>query len=71
MVMTQEALGRFLSSDGGEVGVDGSVTVKVAVAGEIDGNTISEPVTGFGFGDQGLTANRNLEGAEITKLDKS
>jgi lipid-binding SYLF domain-containing protein len=70
--MTQEALELFQSSDGWEVGVDGSVTVvKVGVAGEIDTNTLSEPVIGFVFGEQGLMANLSLEGAKITKLDKS
>ena len=59
-------------SDGWEVGVDGSVAVvKVGVAGEIDTNTLSEPVIGFIFGEQGLMANLSLEGAKITKLDKS
>ena len=72
MFMTQEALDRFRSSDGWEVGVDGSVTVvKIGVAGEIDTNTISEPVIGFVFGEQGLMANLSLEGAKFTKLDKS
>jgi lipid-binding SYLF domain-containing protein len=72
MFMTQEALDRFQESDGWEVGVDGSVAVvKVGVAGEIDTNTLSEPVIGFIFGEQGLMANLSLEGAKITKLDKS
>lgn len=72
MFMSQEALDRFQSSDGWEVGVDGSVTVvKAGVAGEIDTNTISDPVIGFVFGEQGLMANLSLEGAKFTKLDKS
>lgn len=72
MFMTQEALDRFRASDGWEVGVDGSVTVvKTGVAGEIDTTTISDPVIGFIFGEQGLMANLSLEGAKITKMDKS
>jgi lipid-binding SYLF domain-containing protein len=72
MFMTQEALDRFQSSDGWEVGVDGSVTVvNVGVAGEIDTNTIAEPVIGFVFGERGLMANLSLEGAKFTKLEKS
>jgi lipid-binding SYLF domain-containing protein len=52
--------------------VDGSVAlVKVAVAGQIDTNPVREPVIGFVFGEQGLMANLSLEGAEVTKLDKS
>jgi lipid-binding SYLF domain-containing protein len=72
LFMTQDALDRFRNSDGWEVGVDGSVTVvKVGVAGEIDTTTIGDPVIGFVFGEQGLMANLSLEGAKITKLDKS
>jgi lipid-binding SYLF domain-containing protein len=72
MFMTQDALERFQSSDGWEVGVDGSVAlIKVGVAGEIDTNTISDPVIGFVFGEQGLMANLSLEGARITRMAKS
>jgi lipid-binding SYLF domain-containing protein len=72
MFMTEEALERFQSSDGWEVGVDGSVAlIKVGVAGEIDTNTISDPVIGFVFGEQGLMANLSLEGAKITRVHKS
>jgi hypothetical protein len=72
LFMTEEAFDQFRSSDGWEIGVDGSVAmVKVGVAGEIDTNTLSEPVIGFVFGEQGLMANLSLEGAKITKLDKS
>jgi lipid-binding SYLF domain-containing protein len=72
MFMTEEALDRFQASNGWEVGVDGSVTlIKVGVAGEIDTTTMRDPVIGFVFGEQGLMANLSLEGAKITKLDKS
>ena len=72
MFMTQEALDRFRASNGWEVGVDGSVTVvKTGVAGEIDTTTLGDPVIGFIFGEQGLMANLSLEGAKITKMDKS
>ena len=72
MFMTEEALERFRSSDGWEVGVDGSVAlINVGVAGEIDTNTINDPVIGFIFGEQGLMANLSLEGAKITRMDKS
>jgi lipid-binding SYLF domain-containing protein len=72
MFMTQEALDRFRASDGWEVGVDGSVAVvKTGVAGEIDTTSFGDPVIGFIFGEQGLMANLSLEGAKITKMDKS
>jgi lipid-binding SYLF domain-containing protein len=72
MFMTADALAQFQGSDGWEVGVDGSVAlIKVGVAGEIDTNTITDPVIGFVFGEQGLMANLSLEGAKITRMDKS
>jgi lipid-binding SYLF domain-containing protein len=71
LFMTDEALERFQRSDGWEAGVDGSVAlITTGVAGEIDTNTINEPVIGFIFGEQGLMANLSLEGAKISKLDK-
>jgi lipid-binding SYLF domain-containing protein len=71
LFMTDEALAQFQSSDGWEVGVDGSVAlVTTGVAGEIDSTTISDPVIGFVFGERGLMANLSLEGAKISKLDK-
>ena len=72
LFMTDGALERFQSSDGWEAGVDGSVAlITTGVAGEIDTNTINQPVIGFIFGEQGLMANLSLEGAKITKVDKS
>lgn len=72
MFMTDEAMATFQGSDGWEVGVDGSVAlITVGVAGELDTTTITDPVIGFVFGEQGLMANLSLEGAKITKLDKS
>jgi lipid-binding SYLF domain-containing protein len=71
LFMTDAALEQFRTSDGWEVGVDGSVAlVRTGVAGEIDTTTVAEPVVGFIFGVQGLMANLNLEGAKISKLDK-
>jgi lipid-binding SYLF domain-containing protein len=71
LFMTDAALERFQSSDGWEAGVDGSVAlVTTGIAGEIDTNTINQPVIGFVFGEEGLMANLSLEGAKISKLDK-
>jgi lipid-binding SYLF domain-containing protein len=69
--MTEAALEQFRQSDGWEVGVDGSVTlINTGVAGEIDTTTVTDPVIGFIFGEQGLMANLSLEGAKISKLDR-
>jgi len=71
LFMTDAALSKFQSSDGWEAGVDASVAlINSGVAGQIDTSTINDPVIGFIFGEQGLMANLNLEGAKITKLDK-
>jgi len=71
LFMTDAALSQFQSSDGWEAGVDASVAlINSGVAGQIDTSTINDPVIGFIFGEQGLMANLNLEGAKITKLDK-
>ena len=48
-----------------------STCVKTGVAGEIDTTSFSDPVVGLIFGEQGLMANLSLEGAKITKIDKS
>jgi lipid-binding SYLF domain-containing protein len=72
MFMTEDALERFRHSDGWEVGVDGSVAlITVGAGGEIDTNTINDPVIGFVFGEQGLMANLSLEGAKMTRMNKS
>jgi lipid-binding SYLF domain-containing protein len=71
LFMTDEALEQFQRSDGWEAGVDGSVAlVATGVAGEIDTNSITEPVIGFVFAEEGLMANLSLEGAKISKLEK-
>lgn len=72
LFMTEDALARFQESDGWEVGIDGSVAVvELGAGGEIDTTNIADPVIGFVFGEVGLMANLSLEGAKITKIDKS
>ncbi len=71
MFMTDDALTRFRSSDGWEVGVDASVAlVTIGAGGTIDTTNIQDPVIGFIFGEKGLMYNLSLEGSKMTKLDK-
>lgn len=71
MFMTNEALSGFKSSQGWEAGVDGSVAlVTLGAGGEIDTETIKDPIIGFIFSNKGLMYNLSLEGSKITKLNK-
>lgn len=71
MFMTAEALQRFKASQGWEAGVDGSVAlVTLGAGGEIDTETIQEPIIGFIFSNKGLMYNLTLEGSKITRLAK-
>ena len=71
MFMTKQALKDFQNSDGWKAGVDGSVAlITLGAGGEIDTNTIKDPVIGFIFSNKGLMYNLTFEGSKITKLDK-
>lgn len=71
MFMTRQALKDFKSSEGWKAGVDGSVAlVTIGAGGDIDSNTVKDPIIGFIFSNKGLMYNLTFEGAKITKLDK-
>jgi len=71
MFMTKRALQDFQGSDGWKAGVDGSVAVvTVGAGGDVDTNTIKDPVIGFIFSNKGLMYNLTFEGAKITRLNK-
>jgi len=71
LFMTKASLRKFRSSDGWKAGVDGSVAVAhVGAGGDIDTNTVKEPVIGFIFSNKGLMYNLTFEGAKITKLNR-
>ena len=69
--VTQDALDKFIRSNGWEAGVDGAITVAKWGAGT-DISTISyqNPIYAFVFGEKGLMYNLNLEGTKFTKLDR-
>jgi len=71
MFMTRDALRTFKSSDGWKAGVDGSVAlITVGVGGEIDSNTVKDPIIGFIFSNKGLMYNLTFEGSKITRIKK-
>jgi len=69
--VTQDALDKFIRSNGWEAGVDGAVTVAKWGAGT-DISTISyqNPIYAFVFGEKGLMYNLNLEGTKFTKINR-
>lgn len=71
MFMTRDALKSFKASKGWKAGVDGSVAlVTIGAGGDIDTDSIKDPVIGFIFSNKGLMYNLTFEGAKITKLNK-
>lgn len=69
LFMTKDALRKFQNSRGWRVGVDSSVAlIKLGAGGSIDTSTISEPVVGFIFSNEGLMYNLTMEGTKITRI---
>ena len=69
--MTDEALKKFESSDGFEIGGEANVVFVDSGAGAGAGTTSSQPaVYGFVFGQKGLMAGVSLQGTKITKKEK-
>jgi len=71
MFMARDALNHFKSSQGWKAGVDGSVAlVTVGAGGNIDSNTVKDPIIGFIFSNKGLMYNLTFEGSKITRIKK-
>ena len=71
MFMEDYALEDFQESDGWEAGIDGSVALAdMGAGGEVDTQTLKEPIIGFIFSNKGLMYNLTFEGQKITKLKK-
>ena len=69
LFMTQEALDKFLASDGWTVGADASVTlVNVGANASVDTKTAQQAIIGYVLTNGGLMANVSLEGTKITPL---
>ncbi|MCV6610948.1 MAG: YSC84-related protein [Amphritea sp.] len=71
LFMSDSVLKKFRDSDGWEAGVDGSVAIAtIGAGGEIDSNTIQQPIIGFIFSNKGLMYNLSIEGSKITQIDR-
>jgi lipid-binding SYLF domain-containing protein len=69
--LDQDALNKFRSSDGWEIGVDAHVTVVTLDAGgAIDTTTLDQPIVAFIFDSKGLMYNLTLEGSKISRIHK-
>jgi lipid-binding SYLF domain-containing protein len=69
--LEKSALKNFRTSEGWEVGVDGSVAIAtLGAGGEIESKVLNQPVVGFIFGNKGLMYNLSLEGSKITPIEK-
>jgi len=71
LFMNQKVLSDFRNSNGWKAGVDGSVAVAtLGAGGDIDTNTVKEPIIGFIFSNKGLMYNLTFEGSKITRLER-
>ncbi|MEZ0603527.1 YSC84-related protein [Paraburkholderia sp. IW21] len=69
LFMTQEALDKFLRSEGWAAGADATVAVlKVGANGAVDTSTATSPVEAFVLTNGGLMAGVSLEGTKISRL---
>ena len=70
LFMTDDALGRFKSSNGWTVGADANVTLlTVGADASITGRTAQQPVVGFVLSNSGLMASLSLNGSRVTPLN--
>jgi len=68
---TQEALDKFLASNGWTAGVDATVAVaNLSANGSVDLNTLRQPVVGFVMTNAGLMAGVSLEGTKVNRIDE-
>jgi lipid-binding SYLF domain-containing protein len=69
--LEEEALKRFRASEGWKAGVDGSVSlVTLGAGGNIDTQSLKDPIVAFVLGQKGLMYNLSFAGTKFTKLDK-
>ena len=66
---TQEALDKFLKSDGWSVGADATVAAgKIGANGGVDTTTVDAPVTSYVLTNVGLEAGVSLNGSKISRI---
>ncbi|XUW92070.1 YSC84-related protein [Burkholderia sp. M6-3] len=69
LFMTQDALDKFLNSQGWAAGADATVAVlKVGANGAIDTSTATSPIEAFVLTNGGLMAGVSLEGTKVSRL---
>jgi len=69
LFMTQDSLDRFLNSKGWTIGADATVALAtIGANGQIDSDTVRQPVVGFVLTNAGLMAGVSLQGAKISRL---
>ena len=70
MFMTDEALSKFLSKNGYELGVDGSIAVfNAGITAEADTLNLKTDTVAFIFDEKGLMADLTVEGTRIRPLE--
>jgi len=71
LFMNQKVLENFRKSQGWKAGVDGSVALAtLGAGGELDTESIKQPIIGFIFSNKGLMYNLTFEGSKITRLER-
>jgi lipid-binding SYLF domain-containing protein len=69
--MTDEALQKFINSDGWELGADATVAViDAGTQGDVSTSRINKPVMAFVVNQKGLMAGVSLKGSKITRIKK-
>ncbi|MBA2960918.1 MULTISPECIES: YSC84-related protein [Ramlibacter] len=70
LFMTQEALDKFVKSNGWTAGLDAGVTlVDVNADARVTTATAQQPVVGYVVGNGGLMANLSIDGTKISRLE--
>jgi lipid-binding SYLF domain-containing protein len=71
LFMNAKVLEDFRKSKGWQAGVDGSVALAtLGAGGEINTETLKQPIIAFIFSNKGLMYNLTLEGSKITRVKK-
>lgn len=66
---TREALEKFRASSGWTVGADATVALaNIGANGQVDSNTVQQPVVGYVLTNAGLEAGVALQGAKISAI---
>ena len=70
LFMTDDALQKIRNSNGWTEGADATGAVaNIGANGNIDSNTVRQPIVGFVMNNAGLMAGVSIDGTKIAKLD--